>query len=213
MAICWQHIRDWKSQCFFRLRRLMSLFSALRRWKYWWKHRLRIKRETFVRSYSILFMWLLPDVNFLSTPTLFTIANSNCPSRIQSPYTWRWRYYGNRLSVRVRSTWLACRHPLHPIYLIPPGPKSVVWEDLSLGTQSLYFKPRAPYIGKLRVGLFLSFYWNPCCFFSPKRLFIFSSCGQLSFAFCEQDTLRVSLLFLCVGGRSIRITSSDSIQT
>lgn len=116
-------------------------------------------------SYSTLFMWLLPDVNSLSAPTLFTIAISNCPSRIQSPYTWRCRDHGNRLSVRVRSTWLACRHPLHPIYLIPPGPKSVVWEDLSPETESLYFKPRAPYIGKLRVGLFLSFYWNLCCFF------------------------------------------------
>lgn len=51
-----------------------------------------------------------------------------------------------------------------PIYLIPSGPKSVVWEDLSPESQSLYFKPRASYIGKLRVLLFLSLYWNPLLF-------------------------------------------------
>lgn len=72
--------------------------------------------------------------------------------------------------------------PSTPIYLIPPGPKSVVWEDLSPETQSLYFKLRAPYIGKLRVVLFLSFHWNlffPS--FLPTLLFILSSCGQLGF--------------------------------
>lgn len=52
-----------------------------------------------------------------------------------------------------------------PIYLILPGPKSVVWEDLSPETQSLYFKPRVPYMGKLQVVLFLSFYWNLCVSF------------------------------------------------
>lgn len=59
-------------------------------------------------------MWLLPDVNSPSAPTLFTIAISNCPSKIQSPYTWRCCDHGNRLSVRVRNTWLACRHLFHP---------------------------------------------------------------------------------------------------
>lgn len=61
-----------------------------------------------------------------------------------------------------------------PIYLILPGPKSVVWEDLSPETQSLYFKPRVPYMGKLRVVLFLSFYWNLCCF-------LFYRLGYLSY--------------------------------
>lgn len=71
-----------------------------------------------------------------------------------------------------------------PIYLILPGPKSVVWEDLSPETQSLYFKPRVPYMGKLRVVLFLSFYWNIFLFvFLPARLFILYSCGQSSFCF------------------------------